>query len=324
MLLSVSAAQTRWLRLEELLRRPRRGRRRLTPDEAAELARLYRQVASDLAAARRAGPDSSAAQYLNDLAMRAHSRLYAPRRTNLLAGWQFLKEQYPALIAQYRRGILLATLLFFGGTVIGFAAVTWDPNLAEALVPAQFREAVARPLDGELATFGSSPILSTQILTNNIKVGILAFGLGLTFGVGTTYVLLYNGVMLGGLAAVYHKADLAIPFWATILPHGVIELTAIFISGAAGFVLAGALIRPGVLTRRRSLARAAPAALGLVLGTIPMYVVAGFIEGFITPRDISHGAKLWFSLATGIVMIPYLWRWRRATTPPAPSPPGTY
>lgn len=317
MLLSESAAQARWLRLEELLRRPRRGGRRLTPDEAAELARLYRLAASDLAAARRAGPDSTAAQYLNDLTMRAHSRLYAPRRTNLLAVWHFLKDRYPALVAQYRQGFLLATLLFFVGTVIGFAAVTWDPNLAEALVPAQFREAVARPLEGELATLGSSPMLSTQILTNNIKVGILAFGLGLSFGVGTTYVLLYNGVMLGGLAAVYHRAGLAIPFWATILPHGVIELTAIFLSGAAGFVLAGALIRPGLLTRRQALARSAPGALGLVLGTIPMFIVAGLIEGFITPRGISHGGKLWFALATGVVMIPYLWRWR-PTKPHAP------
>lgn len=313
-------SQDRWLRLEELLRRPRRGRLRLTPDEAAELARLYRLAASDLAVARRTQPDTGTARYLNDLVMRAHSRLYARQRAPLSGVWAFLGERFPALVREHRRLFALATALFFLGTIIGFVAVMWDPNLSEALVPESMREHLAHPLDGELAPGSESAALSTQIFLNNIQVGMLAFGLGLTFGLGTTYVLILNGLMLGALAAVYRQAAMDIPFWATILPHGVIELTAIFLSGAAGFILSGALIKPGNLPRRQALAKAAPAAVGLMLGTIPMYIVAGLIEGFITPRGIPYGLKLGFAALTGVAMIPYLIRFgrrSRATTAPA-------
>lgn len=306
------------MRLEELLRRPRRGRRRL-PAEAAETATLYRQAASDLAEARRSQPDLSTTQYLNNLVMRAHHRLYRPAHGDLRGAWRFLREGFPALVAQYRRVFLLAVALTVLGAAIGFAAVSWDPNLAEALVPQQMRDETAKPLTGELASMGSSPMISTSIMTNNIKVGVLAFGLGLTFGIGTTYILLLNGLMLGALGAVYFRAGLSVAFWATILPHGVIELTAIFLSGAAGFVLAGALIRPGTLPRRQALARAGRDAVGLALGTIPMYVVAGIIEGFVTPRAIPHWWKLAVAALTGVVMLPYLVRWRRRTSKAAPA-----
>ncbi|MDB4896043.1 MAG: putative chromate reductase [Firmicutes bacterium] len=314
-----SERESRWTRLEELLRRPHRGRRRLTPDEAAEIATLYRQAASDLAEARRSQPDLDTTHYLNDLVMRTHTRLYRPARGDLRGVWRFLRDGFPALIAQYRRVVLLAFALTVLGAAIGFAAVSWDPNLAEAFVPQQMRQEAAKPLTGELASMGSSPIMSTTIMTNNMKVGVLAFGLGLTFGIGTTYILLTNGLTLGALGAVYFRAGLSVAFWATILPHGVIELTAIFLSGAAGFVLAGALIRPGTLPRRQALARAGRDAAGLALGTIPMYVVAGIIEGFITPRGIPHGWKLAVAAVTAVVLLPYLVRWRRpaATAVPA-------
>jgi uncharacterized membrane protein SpoIIM required for sporulation len=317
----VSEPESRWIRLEELLRRPRRGRRRLLPAEAAEIASLYRQTASDLAEARRSQPDLSTTHYLNSLVMRAHHRLYRPVRGDLRGAWRFLREGFPLLLAQYRRTILLAFALTVLGAALGFVAVNWDPNLAEALVPQQMREAAATPLTGELGSMGSSPMMSTTIMTNNIKVGVLAFGLGLTFGIGTTYILLFNGLMLGALGAIYFRAGLSLAFWATILPHGVIELTAIFLSGAAGFVLAGALIRPGTLPRRQALALAGRDAVGLALGTIPMYVVAGIIEGFVTPRDIPHWWKLAIAAITGVVMLPYLVRWpRRKASGSSPAP----
>jgi len=302
---------TRWSQLESLLERPRRGRRRLTAPEATDLARLYRETASDLATARRKEPEATITRYLEDLVLRTHSRLYQPPRGNLAGLWAFFRHRMPALTAQYRRAVLLAAGFMLLGVIIGYVAVTWDPNLADALVPQQLREEVAKPLTGELASMGTSPLLSTQIMLNNIRVGVLAFGLGLTFGVGTAYVLAYNGVMLGALAAVYHRAHLDIAFWATILPHGVIELTAIALSGAAGFTMALALIRPGTLPRRQSLFRSGPDALGLALGTIPMYMVAGLIEGFVTPRGISHWGKLAVAALTVVPTALYLVRFHR-------------
>lgn len=298
--------EKRWSQLEMLLSRPHRGRRRLAPSEVEEVARLYRQAATDLAVVRRTNPQSLAAGYLNDLVLRAHSRLYIPPRGNLRGVLEFLSTGFPRLVTTYGRPFFLAAALFVLGGLIGMVAVAWDPNLAEAFVPASLRQFVADPLTGELAPLADSPHLSTAIMTNNIKVGILALGLGLTFGLGTAYVLISNGLIIGAMAVTFHRQGLGTAFWATILPHGVIELTAIFISGAAGFILAGALVRPGSLPRRQALARSGPAAIGLALGTIPMYVVAGLIEGFVTPRGISHEAKLGVAALTGLVLLVYL------------------
>ncbi len=142
-------------------------------------------------------------------------------------------------------------------------------------------------------------------MTNNIKVSLLAFGGGFTFGAFTTYVLLYNGAMLGEFAVKHSTKTAGLKFWSIILPHGIIELTAIMISGGAGLILGWALVAPKNLSRLNSLRKASREALPLMGGVVAMLVVAGCIEGYFSPSNASATAKLIFAGFTAIVLIVY-------------------
>ena len=135
-------------------------------------------------------------------------------------------------------------------------------------------------------------MISAVIMTNNIRVGFTAFALGFTWGLATVLVLFDNGLLLGVLGAIYISRGFALDFWSLILPHGVLELLAIFICGGAGLVLAKALVQPGDYTRRDALLVQGRIAVKLVLGTIPMFVAAALIEGFITPTTLPDSVKL--------------------------------
>jgi uncharacterized membrane protein SpoIIM required for sporulation len=148
-------------------------------------------------------------------------------------------------------------------------------------------------------------------MLNNIKVGIMAFGLGITLGVGTALVLFQNGITLGALAAKYHQAGLAYPFWALILPHGVVEFLAIFICGAAGFALGWPLVAPGELTRSEALAAGGRRAIVLLVGSVPLFIFAATIEGWITPAGgVPEWGKNLIGAVTGAVALAY-WFWPR-------------
>ncbi|RYG59122.1 stage II sporulation protein M [bacterium] len=152
----------------------------------------------------------------------------------------------------------------------------------------------------------ASPEVSTEIMTNNVRVTIMAVGLGVTAGIGTGYVLIMNGLMLGGLAGVATNYSVDYLFWSVILPHGILELTAICIAGGAGLVIARAIYAPGDLPRRDALRIAGGEAGQLLAGVAAMLVLAGFIEGFITPTTLPPGVKIGFALLTGVFMSAYL------------------
>jgi uncharacterized membrane protein SpoIIM required for sporulation len=150
----------------------------------------------------------------------------------------------------------------------------------------------------------------------NILVSINALALGVTAGLGTGYALIRNGLMIGGLSGVASQHDVDLLFWAVILPHGIIELTAICFAGGAGFVLARAIYAPGDLPRRDALQIAGGEAARLMVGVIVMLVIAGLIEGFITPQPIHPMLKISFALLTGVLLLIYLnARPKRAVVP---------
>ena len=151
-----------------------------------------------------------------------------------------------------------------------------------------------------------SPAISGFIMTNNIRVSMMAVALGVTAGLGTGLVLIQNGLMIGSLAAVATNNNVDFLFWSVILPHGILELSAIAIAGGAGFVLARAIYAPGDLPRRDALKIAGGEAAQLLVGVAAMLVVAGLIEGFITPADISPNFKMAFAALTGLALAAYL------------------
>lgn len=143
-------------------------------------------------------------------------------------------------------------------------------------------------------------------MTNNIRVAIFAFAGGITFGILTVYLLVTNGIMLGSLAALYWHHGKTFAFWAYIVPHGMIELTAIFISGGAGLLMGYKLFVPGNYSRIFQLKNQAKRSVQLLLGTIPLFVIAGIIEGFITPAAIPLAVKYSVALITVIGLVLYM------------------
>lgn len=303
----VAKRQEAWRELAAILAvSQRQGARRLSLTQVEQLGRLYRQTASDLAYARTYFPTSPTVAYLNQLVTQAHTAIYAEEPQRLKTLWRFFARTVPQRVREAWKPLLLSTGLLLLGGLIGFLAILYDPNLADALVPAQMRHHQATAHDGEIFPVEMRSLIGSLILINNVRVGLLAFGLGVTLGVGTAVVLFYNGVIIGALAAHYFQAGLSYPFWALILPHGALELMAIFLSGAAGFCLGWPLVAPGDLTRRAAFAAGARRAVVLMVGSLPFFLIAAAIEGFVTPMSsLSEAGKYVVALVTGALGLAY-------------------
>ncbi|MBL8916470.1 MAG: stage II sporulation protein M [Archangium sp.] len=312
----VEQRRPKWSTLERLLDVAERdGLKKLSLDDARALSRLYRSASSDLLWVRARAGAAEISGYLNDLVGRAYALTYPGKRLRFNAIWKFLAMGFPELLAKEWRMFVASFLLFWAGGGFGWVGMMFDPDAAPYLVPEQHQT-----LDPEKrkkdeaenpgASTGQQAAFSSFLFTHNIQVAFLAFALGLSAGIGTAILMFLNGVMLGSLAWVYTSKGMAGWFWAWILPHGIPEITAIVIAGAAGLVLARALVAPKGQSRRMALKREGKTAVQLLLGTLTLFVLAGFIEGTISqihPPRLSVVFKLSFALAVGSGVYAYLW-----------------
>jgi uncharacterized membrane protein SpoIIM required for sporulation len=281
-----AAAQSRWSELERLVQRAASGdRRELSLRDAERLALLYRWTAADLLRARSTGYEPAEAAYLEGLMRAAYAGVYgAAPRARVFGVWRFLAQEFPALVRQEARLVALSASLLLAGALCGAAVMSFDQAALSVVVPELHQdqtpsERVREEAQRDFFDPGSSAVFSSFLFTHNIQVTFLVFGLGISCGLGTAAVLFWNGIPLGALAAQYFESGQGLFFLAWILPHGVLELTVVTISGAAGFVLARGLLRPGARSRRKAFAEEAKKAVRLVLGGMPMLVVAGLVEG---------------------------------------------
>jgi uncharacterized membrane protein SpoIIM required for sporulation len=303
-----------WEALESLLARVESsGLRSLGIEGARQFGKLYRSVSSDLIRARTELVDASVTDYLNDLVARSYAHVHAGSGERGRQVVRFFLEGFPRLFREEWRAVGLSAGLLFAGAIVGAVAVGIDPDAQGALIPEQHqawtpeeriqRDTARGPHGGhEAAQF------SSFLFTHNIRVSFLVFALGITFGVGTVGVLFANGVPLGALAMQYHDAGHGLFFWAWILPHGIPELTSIFIAGGAGLLLARGLLLPGRRRRRDALVHEARRAARLVVGAMPILVIAGLIEGTISQihePTIPYVAKIAFALLVGTGL--YAW-----------------
>ncbi len=320
----VRARRDAWERLELLVERAQGARMgALSNDELHELGTLYRRTSADLARAQTRYNSTSAGQELvrtlNALVRRAHAQIYAAPAASHgspASAWNWLFYGFPAAFRRHWRAIAFAALLLYGPALAAYVAVWSDSANTPLFVDQSVVKTVEERAKKKLVTgWGGntsykgvveSPEISGFIMINNIKVSIMAVALGVTAGLGTGYVLISNGMMLGSLAAVATNNNVDYLFWSVILPHGILELTAIAIAGGAGFVLARAIYAPGDLPRRDALKIAGGEAAQLLAGVAAMLVVAGLIEGFITPADIPPAMKMGFAALTGLAMTVYL------------------
>jgi uncharacterized membrane protein SpoIIM required for sporulation len=303
-----------WDALETLLAKVEaRGLGSLGIDGARRFGKLYRSVSSDLIRARTELVDASVTDYLNDLVARSYAHIHAGTENRGVEVVRFFVSGYPQLVRAEWRLITFAAALLLSGAGVGAVAVAVDPDALGVLIPEQHQEHTPSERIAHDAETGphrgdQAAAFSSFLFTHNIQVSILVFALGITFGVGTVSVLFYNGVPLGALAMQYHQEGQGTFFWAWILPHGIPELTSIFVAGGAGLLLARALWFPGRRRRLDALVHEAKRAALLVVGTMPVLVVAGLIEATISQIHgsvIPYELKLLFALLVGIGL--YAW-----------------
>jgi uncharacterized membrane protein SpoIIM required for sporulation/uncharacterized RDD family membrane protein YckC len=303
-----------WDEYHALLERARtRGLPRLPEREVSRFAALYREIAADLARARTYGGSRELVYTLEREVGAGHNLLYRPPRRS----WRRLKEwlavDFPALVRLRWRPIALASAFFYLPALLTFAVVRMDPPRARELVHpvmmARAEEAAAKEAEGigyvEIPDV-FMPVMPTEIIANNVQVTFVAFAGGILAGLGTVASLVFNGVHLGSAAGLFANHGASLHLWTFVLPHGIIELTAICIAGGAGFWLASALLLPGRRTRREVLVRRGKEAVSLLGGTVLLLVVAGMIEGFVSPAPIPRLLKLTFAALVGLLLLAYL------------------
>ena len=299
-----------WKRLEELLQLlDRMTLRKLHREEVKELGRIYRRTASDLAIARAESRDPRLINYLNSLVIRAHGRIYRADAQGGKRISRFFSRDFPRTFRRTWRYTATCFAIFWIFAGIAFLGTRHDPDFSEfAGISPYFREVVINHRTHWWENLNdANQIGSTRIFTNNIRVTFAAFALGIVFGVGTFYVLAFNGAMFGAIIALTYRAgfgnDLLLGF---VISHGVIELTCIFIAGGAGLLIGTALLMPGNLSRADALKSRGLDAVRLIIGCVPLLVIAGIIEGFISPQPIPPGIKIGIGVITGITLYSYL------------------
>jgi len=271
----------------------------LSREDLWKLGRLYTGAVADLAALRSSklagDPDDQVVAYLNALVIRVHGMIYrkAPFRWSSIR--HFLTTGFPVTFRRTAVYTAWSTGVFLFFAAVGFVLGLGEAGFIELLVP---QEIISRVEQGqvwfkELHTV--APQASSLIMTNNISVTFLTFAAGITFGLGTLYLLALNGLLLGTVAVLCFKHGLSEEFWAFVLPHGSLELTAVFIAGGAGLMLGHALADPGPYRRSEMLSVVSKQAVKLALGCVPLLLVAGLIEAFLSPSPLPSWLKFLFA-----------------------------
>ncbi|MCK8058638.1 MULTISPECIES: stage II sporulation protein M [unclassified Fusibacter] len=291
--------QATWKRLSELEKVFKHTKKsKIATKDADDFLMHYRDVSHDLAFARTHFPGSRTATYLNQLVASCHGLLYKRERITFKGLVHAVGTKFPYAHGKFGPQIVLAVVIFLIGATVAGVMTAINTQWAAFFLPQAFIDSVSR---GELGGGDwNYPLMSSVIMTNNILVALKAFVFGILLGVGTVYVLFYNGAMLGALTILVYRFADPFVYWSLILPHGIIELHAIFISGAAGLLLARALLMPGLLKRSHAVIKVAKESMLLLLGVVLMLVLAGLIEGFITPLELSASLKYLFAFVTGM------------------------
>ena len=304
-----------WTKLESLLNQTTKsGLKSLSRSDLQELSLLYRQTAADLAAIREDRGSVHFARYINQLLVRAHNTIYSGRRASPKALFSFFWSSYPSAFRRNLNHVLLATLIFAISGAVGAVLTYQNPDFKVKLLGPQMVDTIDRHEMWTHSIVGIKPLASSAIMTNNMSVGFTTFALGITAGLGTIYMMAFNGLLIGVIGMACWLSGMSVQLWSFVAPHGVLELPAIFIAGGAGLRIAQGLLFPGVLPRRDSLAQAGLEAVQLILGTIPILIIAGVIEAFVSPTGLAVALKFSMAGALFVLLGVYLFWGSRSST----------
>jgi uncharacterized membrane protein SpoIIM required for sporulation len=287
-----------WQRFDELLKAAGRRPERLDPDQIRELAVRYRSAAADLAVARRRFPTDPVVPRLERMVGRGRGLIYerSGRRANLVT---LFTDRYWRLLAERSRPLGLAALLLLAPGILAALWAIADPETMTQLLPPEFLWVVeSDTTDQGLGAVGLAGF-STFVLVNNIRVSLLVFALGITFGLGTALLLAYNGVLLGGVMGLAIGAGNGDLLLSAVMAHGILELTCIVVAGGTGLAMGRAMLRPGNMTRRAALAAEAGPAFTIAASTAPWLIIAGLVEGYLSRVGLGPLSTTVFGLALG-------------------------
>ena len=268
-------------------------------DELAELVQLHLRTSSHLSTVRTLEADPDLAAHLSQLVARSSAVVHGSRPRTWRTVLVGLRDTFPAALWHARRPILASTVLFCATFLVMTIWLANSPAAVDAFFPDPEQRQQLLEEDFE-AYYSAEPgtTFAARVFTNNAGVGILAFGAGILAGVPTVLVLVFNGVNVGLAGGLFHASGEAPHFWGLILPHGLLELTAVFIAGGAGLRLGWAVLVPGDRTRRAAVAEEGRRAVVIVVGLVAVFAVAGLLEGYVTPAPIPTSARV----ATGTVV----------------------
>jgi uncharacterized membrane protein SpoIIM required for sporulation len=302
-----------WNRLDVLLRQVEaHGVKSLPYADLRDFGLLYRQAAADLSAVRSDRSSRSLETYLNRLVGRAHNYVYSGERISTASLWRFLAYGYPRLLRRLSFYVLLATSITVFAAALGTLITLVRPEYGVAFFTTHLGPDAIANLDKHKmwteSILSVKPEMSSAIMTNNITVCFMTFAGGITAGLFTVFELLNNGFMLGVTGVVCARHHMSLSLWSFIAAHGALELPAIMLAGAAGLRLGAGILFPGLLRRRDSVAVAGVEAVQFVSATIPLLIIAGTLEAFLSPTHVPVALKF----AVGAALFTGLCLWLTA------------
>lgn len=269
----------KWKQFEALLRQQRRA----DPDRLAE---LFVEITDDLSYARTFFPKSRTTRYLNDLAAEIHQAIYKNKREDRRRFAMFWRVEVPLAVQAAHRELLVSLVIFVIAMAIGIVSTLNDDGFARLIMgDAYINMTLDNIAEGEpMAVYKQMGEVDMflAITLNNVRVSFIAFAMGLLVSVGTAYILFFNGVMLGTFHTFLFQQDYLLPSLLVVYIHGTLEISAIIIAGGAGLVMGNSLLFPGTYTRGQAFIRAARRGVKIIVGLVPVFIAAGFLEGFVT------------------------------------------
>lgn len=269
----------RWLKFEWMLE----NKRRMSPDKLAD---EFVQLTDDLSYAKTFYPKSKTAKYLNELAFKAHQTLYRNKKEDEQRFVKFWTHEVTAVFSQNMPKLIYAFAIFAIAVFIGAISTLYDESFVRLILGDQYVDMTLRNIErgDPMAVYknGGQIDMFLAITLNNIRVAFIAFVLGLAFSVGTAYVLFSNGVMLGAFHTLFYRYGILGKSLMVVYIHGTLEISAIVIAGAAGLALGNSILFPKTYSRKVSFMRGAKDGLKMVMSLVPIFIMAGFLEGFVT------------------------------------------
>ena len=294
-----------WSRLEVFARQAETlGLKTLSAGELRDFGLLYRQAAADLSVVRTDAGSRILEAYLNRLVSRAHNFIYSGRRMSPRSVWRFIAYEYPRVFRRLLPYTSTAFFVFLAGVVLGVLLTRVRPDFMHVMLGPQMIDKIEHHKMWTDSILTAKPQASSKIMTNNIAVCFYTYAGGIFAGLGAIFLMFTNGINMGVVTTACTQHHMSLSIWSFVASHGALELPSIFISGGAGLRLASGLLFPGMLRRRDALALAGSESIRLLSGTIPMLVIAGILEAFLSPTHAPLALKFSVSaiLLTGLCL----------------------